>query len=235
MPPIAALLDDYRLLLTEIDRWFAGCLAAAPTGAIACRAGCSSCCRGLFDITLLDAFLLKSAFDRLPQARRAPILARAEARLAELQGRWPGFAAPFLLNGMPDDEWTEMPEEDETPCPLLGADGRCLVYAARPMTCRLHGLPNIDLSGESFSDACCTLNYRGADPLADPVLRWPFRAAFEREIALFRAFARQLTGRDFVELDTFIPTALLIDFTAVDWKNLQLPDPRGGRAPDPRP
>ena len=122
-----------------------------------------------------------------------------------------------------------MPEEDETPCPLLGADGCCLVYADSALICRLHGLPNLDLSGESFSDACCTRNYTGADPLADPALRWPFRAVFERELGLFHAFTRELTGRVWPELDTFIPTALLIDFAGSDWKHLLLSDPRRSR------
>lgn len=225
MEHLQPILDRYRLLLAEIDAWFVACLEAAPDR-IACRAGCSDCCRGLFDITLLDAYLLKDAFDRLPEQLRRPALAAAERRLAELRGRWPGFSSPFLLNGLPDAEWTEMPEEDPTPCPLLGADGRCLVYASRPTTCRLHGLPNIDLSGESFADTCCSRNYLASNPLAEPALRWPFRAAFEREINLFHAFTAELTGRPWVELDTFIPTALLIDFAAVDWRQLRLTDPR---------
>jgi len=225
MTSLVSIVADYRRLLAEVDGWFAGCQQAVP-GQITCRVGCSGCCRGLFDITLLDAFLLKEAFDRLPKELRRLPLARAEARLDELHRAWPHFAAPYLLNALPDDEWTEMPEGDETPCPLLGADGRCLIYAARPLTCRLHGLPNIDLSGESFADSCCSLNYVTADPLADQRLRWPFRAAFGREIELFRAFALELTGRDWVELDTFIPTALLIDFAAIDWRTLELADPR---------
>lgn len=226
MPALDDILTDYRQLLESVDAWFAGCLAAAPPGRIACGPGCSACCRGLFDITLLDAYLLQQAFAHLPGSRQAPALAAARTRRTELQQQWPGFAAPYLLNGLPDAEWTEMPEDDQNPCPLLGADGRCLVYDSRPMTCRLHGLPNIDVSGESFADTCCTLNYVGSDPLADPALRWTFRAAFEREIALFHAFTRELTGRPWTELDTFIPNALLIDFAAVDWQALQLSDPR---------
>ncbi len=227
METLTPILDAYQALLGEIDGWFAGCLERAAPGRIQCRQGCTGCCRGLFDITLLDAWLLRQAFGRLPEALRLSVRGKAEARLLELRRAWPGLTAPFLLNAMPDAEWTEMPEDDPTPCPLLGDDGLCLVYAARPMTCRLHGLPNIDLSGESFSDACCTLNCLGVDPLADPVLRWPFRQAFLREQQLFRDFSRQLTGRVWNELDTFIPTALLIDPAAVDWRRLVLIDPRG--------
>jgi Fe-S-cluster containining protein len=211
------ILTEYLQLLEELDRWFAGCVAKLGVPLIQCRAGCSACCRGLFDITQLDARLLHEGVSRLPQQVQAEVRSRAERQLRELQQRWPGFAPPYHLNQFPDAEWTEMPEDDMTPCALLGADGRCLVYEQRPMTCRLHGLPNIDLSGESFSDAWCSLNFVGSDPLPMRELRWTFRANFAAEINLFQRFSKELLGQPVNELDTFIPTALLIDFEQFDW------------------
>ncbi|MDY0268551.1 YkgJ family cysteine cluster protein [Trichloromonas sp.] len=210
----SAILDDYRALLETVDAWFARCLETAGRH-IHCRPGCSGCCRGLFDITLMDAALLRRGFELLPETVRAAALTKSRARLSELQERWPGFGPPYLLNHLPDAEWTEMPEEDATPCPLLGEDGRCLVYAFRPMTCRLHGLPNIDRSGESFSDTWCTLNFTAVDPLALPELRWNFRRAFEAELNLFGEFTYSLLGAPRKELDTFIPLALLMDFATL--------------------
>lgn len=215
------ILEDYRGLLERVDAWFGRCMDIAGEEAIRCRVGCSGCCRGLFDITMLDALLLRQGFDRLPEAVREPVLFKANARLTELQRLWPDFSHPYLLNGMPDEEWTEMPEQDETACPLLGKDGLCLVYKWRPMTCRLHGLPNIDLSGESFSDEWCTLNFSGVDPLALPQLRWEFRRTFEGELRLFRDFTGRLLGSPVNELDTFIPMALLIDFAGTDWDGVR--------------
>lgn len=212
-----ALLDQYKGLLEQLDGWFSHCRQQLGPERIHCRAGCSACCRGLFDITFLDARLLQAGVDKLPPAQQRQVRERALARLPELQQRWPDFAQPYLLNRYPDEEWTEMPEDDMTPCPLLGDDGVCLVYPWRPMTCRLHGLPNIDLSGESFSDDWCTLNFVGENPLALPELRWSFRACFEEEISLFRQFSNRLLGEPVNELDTFIPTALLIDFDSFDW------------------
>lgn len=213
MPPVRTLLDQYRSLLEQIDAWFHRCQQQLGPERIHCRAGCSACCRGLFDITLLDARLLQAGVATLPPLLQQQVRERALARLPELLQRWPDFAPPYLLNRYPDEEWTEMPEDDLTPCPLLGDDGGCLVYPWRPMTCRLHGLPNIDLTGESFSDEWCTLNFVGENPLALPELRWSFRSCFEDEIGLFRQFSNQLLGAPVNELDTFIPTALLIDFT----------------------
>ncbi|MCM2266099.1 MAG: YkgJ family cysteine cluster protein [Desulfuromonadales bacterium] len=202
----------YRTLLAEIDAWFESCLQAAPPGTLSCRKGCSACCRGLFDITLLDAFLLREGFAQLPADVQAQVLARCRPRLAELRQRWPELHPPYLLNSLPDNGWTEMPEGDEIPCPLLGNDGLCLVYSFRPMTCRLHGLPNIDLSGEDFSADLCTLHSGNPHTLPADVLRWHFRETFTREFTLLRAFTLQLTGTPTSEADTFIPLALLVDY-----------------------
>ena len=218
---MTSVLDSCRRLYGEVDNWFAACLQAGGT-TLACRGGCSSCCRGLFDITLLDAWLLKEAFAALPEATRNQVLARCRSRLVELQKQWPEITNPYLLNALPESEWQEMPEEDLTPCPLLDENGYCLVYDARPLTCRLHGLPNIDVSGEDFDGTLCTLHPGDPGSLPDEILHWRFRAVFVQEVELFNRFVRVLTGRSIPELDTFIPLALLADYDKVDWDRLEL-------------
>ena len=218
---MTSILASYRHLYGEVDDWFAACLQAGGT-TLACRGGCSSCCRGLFDITLLDAWLLKEAFVTLPEKTRNQVLDRCRPRLVELQNRWPALKNPYLLNALPETEWQEMPEGDLTPCPLLDDRGYCLVYDARPLTCRLHGLPNIDVSGEDFDGTTCTLHPGDPGTLPDEILQWRFREVFEQEVKLFQRFAKRLTGTSWHELDTFIPLALLADYDEVDWGNLRL-------------
>lgn len=210
------ILQRYRALLTTLDHWFATKQGEMPN-AIVCADGCSGCCRGLFDISLLDARLLRTGFDQLPDLIRADVVAKAEARRAELQERWPNLVPPYLLNHMEDSAWTEMPEDDLTPCPLLDPAGRCLVYAYRPMTCRLHGLPQIDLSGEIFLGEWCSRNFTGLDPLDMKSLRYDFQQLFTEEFTLLRALVKGLCGLDCAEFDTFIPLAILIDFEGFDW------------------
>lgn len=210
-------MNEYGRLLAQVDAWFAGCLDRFPA-AIACKAGCSDCCRGLFDITLLDACYLKKGFDALPLETKAKVMVKVRERLLSLKNLWPELDHPYILNTRAEDEWEMlMPEEDETPCVLLGDDGRCLVYEHRPMTCRLNGLPLMDISGEPFHDDWCTMNFRDMDPSHMTELRWPFYSHFTRELALFREFTKKLTGKAVNELDTFIPLALLIDFDGFDW------------------
>jgi Fe-S-cluster containining protein len=213
------IIDQYQSLLQDLDHWFADCINLAPEQ-IACTQGCSACCRGLFEISLLDACLLQRGFFQLDASVQKRVLGKARRRVNELQSNWPEFRHPYILNRLPHDHWQEMPEEDQTPCPLLSDDGRCLVYAQRPMTCRLHGLPNIDQSGESFSDDYCSLNFTNSDPLARPELRYPFRTTFATEFELLASLAERLLGSRQLELDTFIPSALLIDFSDKSWQKI---------------
>jgi Fe-S-cluster containining protein len=218
---MTSVLTDYRRLLGEVEAWFASCLAVAGPD-LACRRGCSACCKALFDITLLDAWLLRESFADLQAEVQSAVLNRCQPRFTELCKRWPQLKHPYFLNALPEEEWTDMPEDDQIPCPLLDDNGHCLVYAARPLTCRLHGLPHIDFTGEDFEGVVCTLHRGDPFNLPEQVLRWRFRQAFAEEVALSRAFAKMLSGNLWQELDTFIPLALLADYSSIDWKNLQL-------------
>jgi len=86
------------------------------------------------------------------------------------------------------------------------------------MTCRLHGLPLIDDSGELMEEEWCTKNFIGHDPLLEVNLRGPFERLLAEETSLGRHFTNELLGKVVRELDTFIPTALLIDFKGFDWR-----------------
>jgi Fe-S-cluster containining protein len=206
---MSEILHQYRQLLADVDAWFAGCQPLLGGGP-ACR-GCCQCCRGLFDITLLDALLLRQGFDHLPEETREQLLARVRPILYRLQERFTGFAQPYLLGGIPIDQ-LPLSGEENTPCPLLDAAGRCLLYDYRPLTCRLYGLPQVDLSGEVFLDEWCSHRLGDCDPLEMPGLRWRFRRTFAEEGRLLRALAAKLGMPAAADLDTFIPTALLIDF-----------------------
>ena len=214
------ILPQYKNLLETIDAWFDQCIKLAGEE-IVCKRSCTGCCRGLFEISLLDARFLQAGFSQLGTDEQHKALQKAEKRLAELQQQWPQLKPPYILNRLPHKEWQQMPEEDATPCPLLSDEGLCMVYEFRPMTCRLHGLPNIDISGEVFSEEYCTLNFTNSNPLDRTELRWHFRKTFAREFELLGQFSEELTGTRQLELDTFIPTALLIDFKQTDWALLK--------------
>jgi Fe-S-cluster containining protein len=206
------VLHQYRQLLAEVDAWFARSQPLLGGGSD-CR-GCAECCRGLFDITLLDAALLRQGFAHLPETTRAGVLAKVRPILDRLQKRLPGFAQPYLLNGFPVEQ-LPLPGEEDTPCPLLDDAGRCLLYAQRPLTCRLYGLPHIDLAGEVFLDEWCSRSLGDRDPLEVNGLHWEFHRLFADEGSLLQALAARLDLPPAEDFDTFIPAALLIDFDSL--------------------
>lgn len=213
------ILEKYAVLLESVDRWFARSAASAGE-AVQCGKGCSSCCRGLFDITLLDALLLRQGFDNLEHSVQEGVRSRVATQIETMRLTWPGIAPPYIINVLPEEDLDRlMPEEDPTPCPLLGDDSLCLVYENRPMTCRLHGIPLVDISGEFFQDEWCTYNFKNDDPLENHDLRWNFRDLFQNELSIFQEFMDGLLNQKITELDTLLPLAVLIDFDGFDWKS----------------
>jgi Fe-S-cluster containining protein len=208
------ILKRQQALLGRVDAWFAASMRRYPEQ-ISCRSGCSACCRSLFDITLLDAYNLKLGFRALPAETRKIIEQKCRQRLSSMRLVWSDLDHPYLLNCYPEEEWQALIDADETPCVLLGEDGRCLLYDSRPMTCRLHGIPQIS-GGEVTLESCCSLNFVGWEPLDFPGLEAPFDALFREEVEIFREFTGLLLGERVSELDTFIATALLIDFDLLD-------------------
>jgi Fe-S-cluster containining protein len=170
----------------------------------------------LFDITLLDALYLKLGVDRLDESLKNSITRTANERLKALSQQFPLFVDPWILNLIPEPEWDAiMPEEDETPCPLLSETGGCLVYEYRPMTCRLNGIPLIDVSGEELFDEWCTLNFVRENPLKYENLRFSFTELFAQELLLFQELLRILTGKTISEVDTIIPAAIVLELDKV--------------------
>lgn len=135
---------------------------------LACRPGCTPCCHGVFRISTLDAERLRLGLQDLQArepARAAAIQQRAKTFAGELQPLFPGDAATGTLD--PEDQGTWEPFSDlpqaDAPCPVLDPEtGRCELYAARPLTCRIFGPPVQNELGIGVCELC----YVGA-PEAD--------------------------------------------------------------------
>jgi len=89
---------------------------AAPRKSLACRRGCSHCCHAWVSARAPEVLFVKAA---IPVSEREAVRAAVET--------------VYALTGPLDfEERLKRP----TPCPLLLRDDLCLVYAARPATCR---------------------------------------------------------------------------------------------------
>jgi uncharacterized protein len=85
-------------------------------GRPACARGCSDCCHTRVELTAPEVFLVARFLRAHPDPARDERVARTAKRLEGLDGR------AYHLQ--------------QVRCALLGNDGACTVYPARPMACR---------------------------------------------------------------------------------------------------
>ena len=201
----------YRALLERLDRWFAGARAKHP-GVIPCTGGCSACCHGPFDISVADAELLAHAVRALPDAERQEVRARAEALMLRIAGLLPGWQAPHDVASVGDDAFDLMGTTlANEPCPLLDPEGRCRIYADRPLVCRLIGLSMVTPAGRVIENMCPIQEqfpvYEALPPVAFDL------EGFEvEEIEALQAAARRLLGTADEETYETTIAAAILDF-----------------------
>ena len=144
----------YQRLLQRLDTWFAEATKGREE-IVPCRAGCTACCHGPFDISPADAELLKEGLALLPPEVRDDIRLRGERLLAKMRRLAPGWDAPWDLDELGEEAFDQMAEAlVAEPCPVLGPDGACRAYAHRPLVCRLIGLPMLTDLGDALPNAC---------------------------------------------------------------------------------
>lgn len=148
------LPDDYPVLLAGIDAWQAEAQARYP-GVIPCRAGCSACCHGPFDISAADALLVRNAVRALPPETRAEVRKQAEAQIGAMRRMEPGLIAPWDITVLGEEGFDLLVEAfEDQPCPALDQAGACRIYQHRPMICRLMGLGLETPDGHVVENAC---------------------------------------------------------------------------------
>jgi hypothetical protein len=104
--------DRYRELTGKVDAFFAR-VEARHGDDMRCAVGCTACCHTRLTVTGIEAAAIVAAVDAMSDDRRAVLAATAR-----------------------------LPNDDHDPrCAALDADGACLVYEARPVVCRSHGVP----------------------------------------------------------------------------------------------
>jgi Fe-S-cluster containining protein len=129
---------------------------------LVCRVGCTQCCVGAFPINQLDALRLRRGLDDLE--KRAPgrakrVRKRAKEAVARLSADFPGDIETGILHegDAADERFSDFANDE--PCPVLDPEtGKCELYEARPMTCRVFGPPVRSEDGLGVCELC----YHGA-------------------------------------------------------------------------
>lgn len=121
-----------------------------------CAPGCTQCCVGVFAISQLDAARLRAGLAELEKTdpKRARIVRhRATQATERLAADFPGNPRTGLLDPNRAEEFEEFANDE--PCAALDpSTGLCDLYAARPMTCRVFGLPLRTEEGLGVCELC---------------------------------------------------------------------------------
>jgi hypothetical protein len=127
---------------------------------MACKAGCDACCRAWLSVSAVEADAIRRVLAALP--------AEARARVAERGAN--------ERRRQRDADTTRAPR-----CAMLEPDGRCAIYAARPLLCLTQGhalryppgfVPGaaVRMRAPSGDVTHCPLNFTRAAPAGEDVL-----------------------------------------------------------------
>lgn len=136
-----SLLARFDALCAKVDD-FAARVQASHAEEMSCRAGCDGCCRTRLTVTLLEAEAIR----------------RALAALAASEPQKRTYVATLAARAV---------DPANPRCAALDDDGRCVIYAARPLVCRSHGVPIRSRSRKGLSVVqACALNFIARGPAA---------------------------------------------------------------------
>lgn len=218
LPDLGSVFSRYETLRAEADALFTH-ISSRHADCVACHPGCSDCCHALFDLSLVEAMYLNSAFQKaFPHGlQRSRILEKASVTDRNLT-RIKRSLYNAEKGGESAEKILERASALRMACPLLDDDNHCLLYEHRPITCRLYGVP---LAIGADSHVCGTSGFeKGANY---PTVRLGLLQARLEELSGEIAKA---TRSPFDLHDVYVPLSMAL-LTTYDEKYLGL-DGRGG-------
>lgn len=131
---------QYERLVASAEKAFDTVRTQYPDQ-VQCTSKCSDCCHALFDVSLIEALYINHKFNaQFSGAEKHEILERANRADRKIY-RIKRDAHKAQNGGATDVEILGMMAMERVRCPLLGQDDLCCLYDARPITCRLYGIP----------------------------------------------------------------------------------------------
>lgn len=140
-PELEPVYTKYRQIRDEADALFSHVAKTYPD-CVSCHKGCSDCCHAVFDLSLVEAMYLNDAFKKAFSygPERSKIIERASETDRQLT-RMKKSLYRAEKNGASTEAIMDKASVLRVRCPLLDDNNQCILYEARPVTCRLYGIP----------------------------------------------------------------------------------------------
>ncbi len=133
---LSQLFRGYEALAAKADQAFRKVSEDYPE-CVRCELHCDDCCHAVFGLFLIEAAYLQYHFAQAPAEAKSQVILRcnrADRELASIQRRL--REAEGATEG-----GHELLAAERVRCPLLDEGRECLLYAQRPITCRVYGIP----------------------------------------------------------------------------------------------
>jgi Fe-S-cluster containining protein len=108
---------------------------------VQCRSACDDCCYAMFDVSLIEALYINHQFAKSVTGDARETLLEEANKADRLVHRIKRQAVKAVEAGQPESEVLTKLGAERVRCPLLSEERQCRLYAHRPITCRLYGIP----------------------------------------------------------------------------------------------
>lgn len=137
---LSPFFEEYETIVNGLDAAFDQIQSQYPTE-VSCQPGCCECCYALFDLSLVEAMFVNRQFHNLlPEEEKSRVLERADRADREIH-RIKHQAFKSRQKGVQAEDILREVGAKQVRCPLLNENDHCVLYAQRPVTCRVYGLP----------------------------------------------------------------------------------------------
>lgn len=140
-PELSSIFSKYEALRSEVDKVFELVSRREPD-CVTCKEGCSDCCHAVFDLSLVEAMYINEAF--ASSIGHGPLRSAVLTMAGETDRKLTRFKREMFRaekDGESPESIMQKAAQFRLRCPLLNDENRCLLYDARPITCRLYGIP----------------------------------------------------------------------------------------------
>jgi len=143
---LSDIFAKYEALRAEVDAVFNKVKSVCPHE-VRCAEECSDCCHAPFDVTLVEALYINTIFnERFAKGDGRYRLTTAANEADREHYRLKHKAWKAHKAGIADEAIIEDMAKERIRCALLAENNLCELYDARPITCRLYGVP-LDVNG----------------------------------------------------------------------------------------
>ena len=138
MDKLKDIFEKYEQLAAQAEQSFNE-MQQSYGDCVKCAVQCSDCCNAVFGLFPIESAYLNYRFHELDEPAQKEIT----ARLADFEKSLTAMQEKIRACGDDTGKINEIMATQRVKCPLLNDQQKCSIYAHRPVTCRVYGIPTI--------------------------------------------------------------------------------------------